>query len=316
MYRLECKPLSMEHIEAAKQIALDNYLEERASVPQLPEEPDIWDIAYFVENGYGVVALEEGRVVGYLCFYHPWSGAFDTKDSLGTFSPLHANGSVKENRGRIYQDMYAYAAEYLAKHNIICLGVCLYAHDEIGKRALFEYGFGMRCKDSILKLSDFHTLEIQNAELSFRELKVEEFPLLHSMRFALNEHLKKSPCFMQSDDEDYARWIARVDAGDRRTFVAEKDGEIVAYIDVAEEGENFVTAHPKMRNLQGAYCKPEYRGRKFSDDLLAFVVAVLKEEGFEYLGVDFESYNPTANRFWNKYFAEYTNSVTRRIELW
>ena len=48
----------------------------------------------------------------------------------------------------------------------------------------------------------------------------------------------------------------------------------------------------------------------------AFVVTVLKEEGFEYLGVDFESYNPTANRFWNKYFAEYTNSVTRRIELW
>ena len=93
MYRLECKPLAMEHIEAAKQIALDNYLEEREYVPQLPEEPDIWDISYFVENGYGVVALEEGRVVGYLCFYHPWSGAFDTKDSLGTFSPLHANGS-------------------------------------------------------------------------------------------------------------------------------------------------------------------------------------------------------------------------------
>lgn len=101
MYRLECKPLAMEHIEAAKQIALDNYLEEREYVTQLPGEPDIWDISYFVENGYGVVALEEGRVVGYLCFYHPWSGAFDTKDSLGTFSPLHANGSVKENRGRI-----------------------------------------------------------------------------------------------------------------------------------------------------------------------------------------------------------------------
>ena len=60
---------------------------------------------------------------------------------------------------------------------------------------------------------------------------------------------------MKSDAEDYARWIARVDAGDRRTFVAEKDGEIVAYIDVAEEGENFVTAHSKMRNIQGAYCK-------------------------------------------------------------
>ena len=42
----------------------------------------------------------------------------------------------------------------------------------------------------------------------------------------------------------------------------------------------------------------------------------LKSAGFEYLGVDYESYNPTANRFWAKHFMEYTNSVTRRIELW
>ena len=50
----------MEHIEAAKQIALDNYLEEREYVPQLPEEPDIWDISYFVENGYGVGRKSRG----------------------------------------------------------------------------------------------------------------------------------------------------------------------------------------------------------------------------------------------------------------
>lgn len=46
------------------------------------------------------------------------------------------------------------------------------------------------------------------------------------------------------------------------------------------------------------------------------VVEIGKSEGFMYLGVDFESYNPTANRFWAKYFMEYINSVTRRIELW
>lgn len=55
---------------------------------------------------------------------------------------------------------------------------------------------------------------------------------------------------------------------------------------------------------------------KIYEDLLSYVVKVLKEEGFEYIGVDFESYNPTANRFWGKYFREYTNSVTRKIELW
>lgn len=48
----------------------------------------------------------------------------------------------------------------------------------------------------------------------------------------------------------------------------------------------------------------------------AIVTEVLKLEGFEYIGVDFESYNPTANRIWAKHFNEYTNSVTRKIELW
>ena len=145
---------------------------------------------------------------------------------------------------------------------------------------------------------------------------MEEFPLIGDMRFALHEHLKESPCFMQADAEDYKRWITKGEEGDRRTFVAIKDEKIVAYIDIAEEGENFVTVNPKMRNIQGAYCKPEYRGMKIYDDLLSFVVNALKEEGFEYLGVDFESYNPTANRFWAKHFKEYTNSVTQKIELW
>jgi len=316
MSKLECKPLGMEHIEAAKQIALANYREEREYVPQLPEEPKLPDVSYFLENGYGVVALDGGSVVGYLCFYQPWEGAFDTENSLGTFSPLHANGAQKENRARIYQELYAYAAKYLAKKNIKGLGICLYAHEEESKRALFEYGFGMRCKDSIQKLSEFQLQQGLNTELEFTELKVDEFPQIHDMRFSLNEHLKESPCFMQADANDFARWIAKVDAGDRRTFIARKDGEIVAYIDVAEEGENFVTVNPRMRNIQGAYCKPEYRGRKIYDALLAYVVEVLKEEGYEYLGVDFESYNPTANRFWKKHFHEYTNSVTRRIELW
>lgn len=262
------------------------------------------------------MALDEDQVVGYLCFFNPWSGAFDTKDSLGTFPPLHTNGAVKENRYRIYQNMYEYAAKYLAKNNIKGLGICLYAHDEISKRALFEYGFGMRCKDSIQKISNFDLSQTHNTELKFKELKVEEFPLIRDMRFALHEHLKESPCFMQASAEDYKKWITKVEEGDRRTFVAIKDEEIVAYIDIAKEGENFVTVNPKMRNIQGAYCKPGYRGMKIYDNLLNFVAGVLKAEGVEHLGVDFESYNSTANRFWGKHFKEYTNSVTRRIELW
>jgi len=35
---------------------------------------------------------------------------------------------------------------------------------------------------------------------------------------------------------------------------------------------------------------------------------------YNLLGVDFESFNPTASNFWLKYFTEYTHSVVRRID--
>ncbi|MCI9073092.1 MAG: hypothetical protein HFH80_09920 [Lachnospiraceae bacterium] len=40
---------------------------------------------------------------------------------------------------------------------------------------------------------------------------------------------------------------------------------------------------------------------------------MLKAEGYTRLGVDYESINPTAWGFWNKYFEAYTYSLTRRI---
>lgn len=121
---------------------------------------------------------------------------------------------------------------------------------------------------------------------------------------------------MQSTEEEFMKWIERVEKGDRRTFIAKNEGKVIAYLDVAEEGENFITCRDEMMNLQGAYCIPEYRGKGISQDLLNYVLSVLKKEGYTLLGVDHESYNPTANRFWSKYFTPYTNSLVRRIELW
>lgn len=142
------------------------------------------------------------------------------------------------------------------------------------------------------------------------------FPLLTGYRDMLKDHLKESPCFMQVSKEDHAKFISRVLKGDRRTFVAKKDGEIAAYIDIADSGETFVTYHPKVVNIQGAYCNPKYRGQGIYSDLLAYVNSKMAKEGYIYLGVDHESHNPTANRFWPKYFTEYTNSVTRKVENW
>lgn len=39
-----------------------------------------------------------------------------------------------------------------------------------------------------------------------------------------------------------------------------------------------------------------------------------QERGKTYLGVDYETVNPTALHFWTKYFTPYTYSYIRRID--
>ena len=63
-----------------------------------------------------------------------------------------------------------------------------------------------------------------------------------------------------------------------------------------------------------AYCLKEHRGKGVIQNLLNYAVNILKKEGYAYLGVDYESLNPTAYAFWQKYFSVYTHGLVRRID--
>lgn len=50
-----------EHLEEAKRIAWENYLEERVFVPALPEDIKLWDLNYFAKKRIGSGSLESGK---------------------------------------------------------------------------------------------------------------------------------------------------------------------------------------------------------------------------------------------------------------
>ena len=306
------KKFSKEHIEEARKLALNNYEEERLAVPELPAVDSIPMVELFAENGLGIVAFENDKMVGFLGCFEPWSDAFDFLGDKGTFCPLMGHGAVKENRILIYQKMFEKAASEWGTKEISSFAIALYAHDSEAKQAFFEYGFGQRCADKIRRMESIG--EIKNKNLVFEELELSRFPEIRDLRIDLNNHLLKSPCFLKCSQEELENLLNKVEAGDRRTFVVcGTDGKVLAYIDITGEGENFVGYNKKMRNIHGAYCVPEFRGQNVIQDLLEYVIRTLKAEGFELLGVDHESTNPTANRFWRKYFTDYTCSVLRKI---
>jgi len=303
---------SKELMPAAYRLAMENYAEERKAVPVLPENAMLPPLDELAENGLGVAAMEGNVMLGFLGAYGPCKPVFCTQDVGGVFSPLHAHGAVRENRARIYQRMYQAAAEKWVMAGAASHTVTLYAHDTAANEAFFQYGFGMRCIDLTRTVDSMDIPKTENCV--FAELPAERQSELRAMRKALADHLAQSPCFMKDSPGDTENWIAKREAHPPRTFAAEIGGAIAAYIEMKHEGENFVTYSPDMLSICGAYCLPEFRGKGVMQSLLDHALSVLRPEEFARLGVDCESFNPTALNFWTKHFDIYTRSVVRRID--
>lgn len=300
-----------KHLEQAQSLIKQNYDEEKQSVSNLPEDTSIPDLTPFTDNKLGVAVMEGERLLGFLCCYEPWDNAFGT-NAKGTFSPLHAHGAISENRELIYRALYQKAAQKWVEQDITYHSVALFAHDEQAKKALFTYGFGLRCVDAVKSMDKLKVK--QKANLQIRRLEQAEIPLIRPLREQLSAHLSESPCFMYSTEQGYQSWLSRAEQRNSKIYAAFEGEKAIAFIEAIHGGENFVTELHDMMSICGAFCLPKNRGEELVQNLLNVMIDELKAEGYQWLGVDFESFNPTAYGFWNKYFEPYTNSVTRRID--
>jgi GNAT superfamily N-acetyltransferase len=300
-----------DHMEEALNIAFVNYEEERQHVIALPKIDILPDLSHFADNSLGVVAFEENKMVGFMSCYSPIDNAWGTTYVKGTFSPIHAHGVIGDKRDKVYSKLYQAAANKWIKEGIVSHAIGLYAHDNIAINSFFYNGFGLRCIDAIRSLDEIPLVDGTKCE--YTELKKEEYNKLHIHQNALISHLGNSPIFMTYPPKSEEEFLGGISES-TRFFAAKVNGESIAYIKIDLEGENFACEDNGMMNICGAYCLPEYRGNGISNNLLSFLVTTLKLEGYTRLGVDFESFNPTARGFWLKYFTPYTNSVVRRID--
>lgn len=300
------------HIEEAQALAKSNYEEERQFVPVLPPVVTLPDLVSFANNGLGVVMLESGRMSGFLCCYSPWDNAFGTTKVRGTFSPIHAHGAVYENRELIYKRLYQAAAEKWVGNGILSHAISLYAHDACAINSLFVSGFGLRTIDAIRPMEEIKCERMP--KLHMYELKPEEKTDILELNNLLISHLSYSPMFMRYNLFNSESLKEHLDKEKSRYFAAFQEGKMVAYIKIMDGGENFASYDSSIMNIQGACCLPECRGSGVYQNLLNYLIATLASEGYTRLGVDFESFNPTAYGFWLKYFTAYINGVVRRID--
>lgn len=310
--RMEIVEFTENYITEARRLAAENYEEERAHVPTLPGINEIPMERELTANGLGTAAVEHGRLLGFWGCVGPWEREYGSLAS-GVFTPIHAHGAVQEGRAELYRRMYQALADKLVRRGIAYHSISVYAHDTQALSGLFTYGFGMRCVDAVRDMKEVPVPGGTAGTVVFRESGQTDFPEIRKLRAGLGRHLGESPCFIMMDEDSIANWQQRKESGGVRMFTAWNGKEPVAYLEITDEGENFVTGGREVQNVCGAYCMPQYRGRGIMQMLVNYVMGVLQAEGYTKLGVDYESINPTAWGFWNKYFEAYTYSLTRRI---
>lgn len=307
--------LNDNHIDSAARLALAEYFEEQSKVPVLPDgnffDTICGSISEMIGHKLGIVAIENGNVVGFLTCYKPWDQHFGK--TMGTFSPIHAHGAARLDRRRIYSLLYQAAAEKWVKQGILSHAVALYAHDEAAVTGFFRNGFGLRCIDAIRPVESIACDVLDG--YTFCELQKEDIYRLVPLKNGLIGHLRSTPSFIPLPyDFDEKQVREQNEKRRSRYFVANDNDSTVAFIEVMPSGENFACDDPGMMNICGAYMMPEYRGTGIYTKLLSYLMETLEREGYSRCGVDYESLNPTASGFWMKYFTEYTYSVTRRID--
>ncbi len=303
-----------KHIDEAVKLALAELRAERTHCPDLPCEDFSEQLAgilhWLSSQPFGKAAIGDGKLVGYLIFAGPWDGFFG--DVKGVFAPLggSAFSYEYENRGRLVSMLFASVAEEFVKQGVFSCALSRYAHDEETAKSFVLNGFGIRCSDAVRDISRF-TLPYNSDSVHFMELPLSELERIRNLRLGLVKHLEKAPIFYPTDMEHYEQCFMK---GNIRAFAAEADGEIIGFISLKDEAENFITEHGTMKNICGAYFDENYRGNGIAQDLLAFIIDTLEAEGITHLGVDCETLNPTALNFWSKYFEPYTYSFARRID--
>jgi GNAT superfamily N-acetyltransferase len=246
-------------------------------------------------------------MLGFLGCYNPW----EYNNIKRTYSPIHAHGALLSDREYIYQRLYQAAARKWKDNNITSHGIGLYSHDKAAISSFFVNGFGMHLMDAVRPM-DAISVETPKG-YQYYELNSDNKEQILELKNGLINHLADSPTFLYYPQTDINHLAEEFKRRNARYFVASFNDEIVAFLEITKNGENFATYYSSMLNICGAFCKEEHRGNGVYSNLLNYVITTLKEENYSILGVDFESYNPTAHGFWLKYFTSYTTSLLRVI---
>ena len=311
---LHIVPWQDSYLADAAALAESRFRTLSVGVPQLPArycDPAtlLPLIAEVVARGPAVVALADGRFVGYLAAW--LTPQFRGQRSV--YSPEYANGAEAGDSARIYQAMYAEMAATWTADRYFDHYLTVPAHDHAAIAGWHWLGFGDVVMDA---LRDLGAPQATGSPLAIRRAEPADGPAAVALHAGLLAHLAGPPIFLvdaaESQPEEQLGWMA-----DPRNalWLAWRDGEAVASLGIGPANSNACTVirDPGTASVMSAFTRPDARGHDVATALLDRALAWARAEGYVRCSVDFETANIPASHFWLRHFAPICHSLGRRV---
>jgi len=311
--------MGKQHIEDAAKIISQNYRQELKYVPSLPNK-DFYDyfckvISEMIEEQYCMVAVQNNKLIGFLSGL-PINSLFGLH--RGVFCDIYAHGVIGD-KNDIYQRLYEVISEIWVRNGCLTHAISIFAHDKETVNTWFHLGFGNRCIDAMRPLEDI--IEVNKNQYKIRLATESDADVLLPLYIKHDLYYSNAPLFMPKKK---ISTISDVKEGfkskDTQSWVAFENDKPIAMASCRKGGEfPFITEEEKTVNLCGAFVLEEARGKGVGASLLKVIIQWAKSNGYERLGVDYESFNRSGSRFWEKHFTPFVYSMCRRIDeniLW
>lgn len=266
-----------------------------------------------LEHGSGVIVRQHGQIAGCLQAVGPIADF--RPGAQGVYAPL-TSCLVDDNVDvdRVFTTMFAALGELLAFAGTTLAAFTCFPHHIELNASLGQNGFGVRCADAVTAIADLPAV-VPDIGFILEEIHWRDAAQIMEVKESLNAHLASSPMFMEHFRFTPESLAARSEQRQSVYIVALDGDRIVGFIESTFLGENYLTRSPHMRNICGAGVLPEYRNGGIMRALLIALANKYRDEGIVTLGVDYETFNPNARGFWERYFSPYTWSWERRFDM-
>ena len=309
---IEISPFEPSYFDVLVDLALDNYHRERVQTSALRDNIDrnyfYKNLQELVPKGVINVAFENDIVVGFL--------AFDKGKSDAT-SPLYGYGINHANRGEIISKLFQSTASDLCENYIQRFWVNVYAHDSEVLWTYIMSAFSMDVTDVVRDTGvpvEARTCKYTFKEINRTELLNHKFDVIELYRNLIN-HLRVSPVFynckyflpIEDRFEDFL-------SDNMRVFAVFDGGKLIGMVNAEPPDKGFAIEDTDAMSLGDLFVASLYRRNGIGVALLNYANNELLKSGIERIFVTHGTINPTARGFWDKYFTNYSYTMTRQID--